>query len=327
MNIQSSTKSNLPIEQPMELCFSQAKSDGIFDFLEANKELASGHVKQLAFKSKFLISYMDYAFHYPTRKDYTLSNQFIEILYLESIQAESWEYELGRFPVQTGISTYVNQKRPGKLIFLPHTPIRGIRIMIFEEFYLQYLRERFSDNDLNIRNLIKMNYKIYGASELQPALSQIKHSIENGVSSELYYEGKIMEILYLLTNKANETFSPGHTSKRRLTEEDLLAVRKAKALIDGQLSAPPKISELAALTNTSATKLQSDFQLAFGSTIHRYVSESRMKEAIHKIDGTDEPIYSIAKSVGCKNPSRFAELFKKTYGITPTEYRKLRNTF
>lgn len=325
MSIPSTIKSGSCAEQPLELCFRQTKSDGVFIFFEGKKELATGHIKQLSFEHKFFISLMDYAFHHTTRKDYTLSNQFMEILYFESIQAESWEYEVGRFPVQAGIGTYINQRHLGKLVFLPDIPVRGIRIMIFEEFYLQYLRERFSDNYLDINHLIQMNYKSHLNPELQLVLRQVKHSMEASVSSELYYEGKIMEILYLIAAGAKESPSPEHSDRRRLTEEDFTAVYKAKTIIDDCLSASPKISELASLTNTSAAKLQNDFQLAFDSTIHSYVLKARMKEALHKIDSTDEPIYSIAKSVGCKNPSRFAELFKKTYGITPKEYRSLNN--
>lgn len=324
MNAQTAAISGASMEQPMELCFRQTKSDGAFVFFEADKAFATGHMKQLTFKNKFFISHMDYAFRYPTRKDYTSSNQFMEILYLESIQAESWEYGLGRFRVQAGIGTHINQKRQGKLVFFPAAPVRGIQIMIWEEFYLQYLKERFSDNALNISNLIKMNYKSCFSPELQLVLRQIKHSIESGVSSELYYEGKIMEVLYLAAAKANEVLSSESGCRRRLTEEDFNAVTKAKAIIDEHLSASPKISELALLTNTSAAKLQSDFQLAFDSTIHGYVIKARMKEALHRMDSTDAPIYTIAQSVGCKNPSRFAQLFKKAYGIAPAEYRALK---
>lgn len=325
MNVQTAADSSTYEEQPVELCFRQTKSDGAFVFFEADNEFATGHIKQLTFENKFFISHMDYAFRYPTRKDYTLSNQFMEILYLESIQAESWEYGFGRFPVQAGIGAHINQKHKGKLVFLPSAPVRGIQIMIWEEFYLQYLRERFSNNILNFSNLIKMSYRDCFSPELQLVLRQIKHSIEAGVSSELYYEGKIMEILYLVAAKADEVLSSENDHKRRLTEGDFAAVSKAKALIDERLSDSLKISELAFLTNTSAAKLQNDFQLAFDSTIHGYVMKARMKEALHRMDSTDEPIYSIAKSIGCKNPSRFAELFKKTYGIAPTEYRTLKN--
>jgi AraC-type DNA-binding domain-containing proteins len=325
MNVPSAVESSSSVEQPLELCFRQTKSDGAFDFFEANKELATGGIQQLTFKNKFFISRMNYAFHYPTRKDYTSSDQFMEILNLESINAESWEYEFGRFPVQTGISTYINLEHQGKLIFLPDIFVRGIRIMIFEAFYLQYLQERFSGNELDVHDLIKMNYQSYFNPQLQLVLRQVKCSIEAGVASELYYEGKIMEILYLIAVKAREALSLKYAEKRCLTEEDYTAVTKAKAIIDDCLSATPKIFELAFLTSTSAAKLQNDFQLAFGSTIHGYVMKARMKAALHKIDSTNEPIYAIANSVGCKNPSRFAELFKKTYGISPMEYRTLQN--
>jgi AraC-like DNA-binding protein len=49
-----------------------------------------------------------------------------------------------------------------------------------------------------------------------------------------------------------------------------------------------------------------------------------MTEALAKVENTDEPLYAIARDIGCKNPSRFSELFKKTYGVTPTEYRNLK---
>ncbi len=324
MDIYTAVKPGLPAEKPMELCFRQAESVGAFDFFEADQELATGSMKQLMFKNKFYISHMDYSFRCPARKDYTLSSQFIEILYFESIKAESWEYEFGKYPVHAGISTYVNQKRRGKLVFSPDTPVRGIRIMIFEEFYLQYLQARFPDNYVDVNALIKMNYKSCFGPELLLVLRQIKKSIESDISSELYYESKIMEILYLITAKAGEDISLEHSGRRRLTEEDLRAVNRAKAIIDERLSDSPKISELTFLTNTSAAKLQNDFQLAFGSTIHGYVLKARMREALHKIESSNEPIYSIAKSVGCKNPSRFAELFKKAYGITPMEYRSIK---
>lgn len=325
MDIYTAVKPGFPAEKPMELCFRQAGSIGAFDFFEADQKLATGRMKQLVFENKFYISHMDYSFRCPARKDYTVSSQFIEILYFESIKAESWEYEFGKYPVRAGISTYVNQKRRGKLVFSPGTPVRGVRLMILEEFYLQYLQARFPGNYFDVNALSKMNYKSYFGPELLLVLRQIKKSIESDVSSELYYEGKMMEILYLITTKANAGISVEHPDRRRLTEEDLKAVNTARTIIDERLSDSPKISELAFLTNTSAAKLQSDFQLAFGSTIHGYVLKIRMKEALHKIESSNEPIYAIAESVGCKNPSRFAELFKKSYGVTPMEYRSLKN--
>jgi transcriptional regulator GlxA family with amidase domain len=109
-----------------------------------------------------------------------------------------------------------------------------------------------------------------------------------------------------------------------LNEADLRAVSLAKLIIDERVSDPPKIAELAFLTGTGVTKLQIDFKLAFGHTIHDHVQRARLKEALYKIENSDEPLYSIAKSVGCKNFGHFSRIFKSAFGVAPSEYRRYR---
>lgn len=312
-------------EQAEALCFRQTKKCGRFDFFEAAEGRATGCIKQLSFEKKFFLADMDYKYNRLTSKHYHEPNKFIEILFLESAKGINWEYDAGKFPFEAGINVGLNRGNAGELIFFPDVPIRGIKVMVFEEFYLNYLKDKLSEGPANIHSLVKLNNQNYSNPELELVFKQIKHSMKSGITSELYYEGKIMEILYLVTSEIGTDSLQSHITKRRLTVEDKAAVSKAKSLIEERLAETPKISELAFLTGTSAAKLQNDFQLAFDSTIHGYVIKARMKEALRKIDSTDEPIYSIAQSVGCKNPSRFAELFKKTYGITPMEYRTLRN--
>ena len=314
-------------EQDEALCFHRTGQRGCFDCFEANEGMATGFIKQLSFKNKFLLANLDYRFNRLTSKHYHMPKQFVEIIFLESIKAVNWEYDAGQFPVAAGISVFLNRGNAGKIVFFPDVPVQGIRIVVFEDFYLNDLHDRFSQEPLNIYRLIELNNQQRSAPELQLVFRQIKYSMESEVASELYYEGKIMEILYLLTSGVGGgPASPKRAAKRRLSEADLAAVRKAKRIIDERLAAAPKIAELAALTNTSATKLQTDFQSAFGDTIHSYVQKARMEKALHRMDCTNEPLYAIAKSVGCKSPSRFAEIFKKTYGMTPLEYRSFKNS-
>lgn len=322
MKINTATETESRTEQAEALCFRQTKKCSRFDFFEATEGLATGCIKQLMFEKKFFLADMDYKYSQLTSKHYHESNKFVEILFFESVKGINWEYDAGKFPFGAGINVGLNRGNAGKLIFFPDVPIRGIKVMVFEEFYLN-LKDKLSEGPVNIHSLRKLNNVPYSNPGLQLVLRQIKHSMESGIASELYYEGKIMEILYLVTSEVHP--SQKHTEKRRLTEEDLTAVYKAKAIIDGHLSASPKISELALLTNTSAAKLQNDFQLAFGSTIHGYVIKARMEEALRRLDNTGDPIHFIAKSVGCKKPGRFSEIFKETYGVTPTEYRALKN--
>jgi methylphosphotriester-DNA--protein-cysteine methyltransferase len=114
-------------------------------------------------------------------------------------------------------------------------------------------------------------------------------------------------------------------AKRPLFGTDMAAVEKAKKILDEQLRTAPKIAELARLTGTSLAKLQKDFKTAFGVTIHAYVQTERASRTLERIERSDEPLYIIAQDVGCKKPSRFTEIFKKIYGMTPVEYRRKMN--
>jgi AraC-like DNA-binding protein len=49
-----------------------------------------------------------------------------------------------------------------------------------------------------------------------------------------------------------------------------------------------------------------------------------MARALSEIENTDDPISAISRGIGCGSPSRFSETFRKTYGLTPGEYRKLK---
>lgn len=48
-----------------------------------------------------------------------------------------------------------------------------------------------------------------------------------------------------------------------------------------------------------------------------------MSQAEHLLVHTDLTMGQIARTIGCTTSSRFAELFRKSTGILPVEYRKL----
>jgi AraC-like DNA-binding protein len=176
---------------------------------------------------------------------------------------------------------------------------------------------------LNLDTLPQFDNKNYACPELQIVFNQIKQGMKLGIESELYYESKATEILFLISEKYNNLTK--QNEKRVLKQNDLYAVNEAKRIIDDNISNYPKISEICSFVHVSPAKLQVDFQTAFGCTIHGYVQKVRMKEALHKIEATDEPFYMIARSVGCKSPGRFSEIFRDTFGVTPSEYRNSRN--
>lgn len=59
-----------------------------------------------------------------------------------------------------------------------------------------------------------------------------------------------------------------------------------------------------------------------GLTFQDFIKEERMKKAINLLKETDQTVESIAVSIGYENVEHFNRLFKKSYGVTPMQFRK-----
>jgi AraC-like DNA-binding protein len=297
-----------------------AKPNGDNYFI-GNKDIVTGHIKQLSFREKIFIEQLDYKFRYPVSKRYHTQVPFIELLYFDCAKIVNRVNSFVETSINAGIHIYLNTGDAGELVFLPDIPMKGIRIIVYEKFYNCDLKQRFPYDSLNIDNVKQFANENHSNPELQLIFSQIKKGIELGIRSELFYESKVSELLFLISSKNSHVFFQTQNHKHRLTNNDLSLVNKAKSMIDNNLSRNPKINTIAKFTNISPAKLQLDFQSVFNCTIHEYVQKARMSEALRMIENTDAPFYKIAKEVGCKNPSRFAEIFKFTFGVLPSDYR------
>ena len=75
--------------------------------------------------------------------------------------------------------------------------------------------------------------------------------------------------------------------------------------------------------NVSRHRLNAILNLhADGKSFPQYINSIRLEEAVKLINESPQtPIAVIAKKVGLTAPN-FRELFKRKYGITPTEYKE-----
>jgi AraC-like DNA-binding protein len=289
---------------------------GVF---EGCNETAVGFVRRIPFDN-FSIENMDFRFRLPASKRYSNKSKFIEMLCVDSIDAVSKEYRVGEFPVSAGIYVHRTHGRDGELLFLPNFPVRGIRIIVDEDFCETCMKDKVTECFWSNEKPRGSNGPNSTNAELRLAFAQIKRSVEREISSELYYKSKVFEILSLLSQGEGGKARPG---AKRLTSADADAVNRPKNIMNERLSDPPTISELARMTGTSAAKLQNDFKSECGRTLHDYGQTIRMAEAMRMIVETDEPLYEIAQRVGCKKNGWFSEIFRKTYGLPPKRYRKL----
>ncbi len=81
------------------------------------------------------------------------------------------------------------------------------------------------------------------------------------------------------------------------------------------------LNVLASVVNFSPNHLSSVFSQQTGQTIIKYLTDYRMNKAKELLRCTGKRSSVISMEVGYKDPHYFSYLFKKTQGVTPTQYR------
>lgn len=87
-----------------------------------------------------------------------------------------------------------------------------------------------------------------------------------------------------------------------------------------------QLSDLADMLGKQPRTVSRAINTCHGSNFHQLLNEYRIREAsrrMHQMDSDNLTVEYIAESVGFKSRTSFATLFKKTIGLTPSEYWKM----
>ena len=79
---------------------------------------------------------------------------------------------------------------------------------------------------------------------------------------------------------------------------------------------------LAEVVYLTPSYLSSLFRKTMGTTIIQYITETRIELACEMLKDPQKKLYQIADAVGYGDAKYFARQFKKTVGMTPSEYRE-----
>ena len=102
-------------------------------------------------------------------------------------------------------------------------------------------------------------------------------------------------------------------------------LKQAIDFIDGHyMDEEISLNRVAHVANVSANHFSALFSQNMGQTFIEYLTSLRMDKAKELLRCTSKRSSEIAGEVGYKDAHYFSYLFKKTQGITPSEYRKTR---
>lgn len=94
-------------------------------------------------------------------------------------------------------------------------------------------------------------------------------------------------------------------------------------LMEENLQRELSLEELARIVNLSASRLRHLFRAETGMSPTQYLKSVRIQKAKEMLETTFMSVKQIMSLVGAGDRNHFAHNFKKAYGSSPTEYRKL----
>lgn len=100
-----------------------------------------------------------------------------------------------------------------------------------------------------------------------------------------------------------------------------LSIRKAIDTLRHNYSQDLGLSALSEHVGMSVSHLSRTFSKEVGMSISQYIAALRCEEAASMLKNSDASIQEISAYVGYLDNNYFVKVFKKQYGMTPTEYR------
>lgn len=99
-------------------------------------------------------------------------------------------------------------------------------------------------------------------------------------------------------------------------------VHEMKRMFDRSYNTHISLDSLENKLDISKYRLCHEFKQYIGESPKQYLIRRRLNAARILLANTDMKVYEVALNVGYDNINHFINLFKKQFGITPSDYRK-----
>ena len=134
------------------------------------------------------------------------------------------------------------------------------------------------------------------------------HANWNGVAAEELLLGLLRSALDVRVPAC----SPGPPTRR--------LIRRTKEFVEGHLSAPLRLSDVARAVGASPAYLTHVFRCVEGVPLHKYVVQLRLARALAELPHADD-LTALALDLGFSSHSHFTAAFRSAFHCTPSEFR------
>ncbi|MGG1515447.1 helix-turn-helix domain-containing protein [Paenibacillus oryzisoli] len=196
-----------------------------------------------------------------------------------------------------------NGERAAALLFQLSAAMQGATLRPNPEYLLSYYEELAA-------SIIRTLFELVSLDEIQPIVQSYK-SKSNGLGVAL---SVLEQQLAALCRDGGELV------RRNTLSEGQLIIFKSLEYVKQNLERDLTVGECAAHVHLSVSYFSSLFKKVMGMTLIQYITSERMQKAKSLLIA-GVPVQEVATAVGYEERRYFSEMFKRTTGMTPSEFR------
>jgi len=161
------------------------------------------------------------------------------------------------------------------------------------------------------------------STQFSQKLSQLLHSIRKGEAEDLINREWFLDLVekIIFHEYGNYVALNGISSVKWATRKELLQrLQVAKQYMNDSFLQIKEISEVATVSNLSEFHFYRSFKEAFGITPYQYLLNCRLNLAKELIKQNNQSLSSIAMACNFPDLFTFSKAFKRTFGISPSNF-------
>ena len=188
--------------------------------------------------------------------------------------------------------------------------------VLYSSLFLVFSEDFVKSYDIQTTNLLN----VFGAKgavlTVCPEEREVCKNIIESIDREESYTRKRFLVFYLLSF-LNDMSEKHHTRTKTIPQP----IYDTLTYINKHFMEKIVANDLADMVHIGRTSLMTNFKKHTGKTVHEYVVNCRLRNAI-KILMEGKTEYEAAISSGFSDSSSFIQCFKRTFGTTPKQYIK-----
>lgn len=158
--------------------------------------------------------------------------------------------------------------------------------------------------------------------EMRLAAEILAQGCPTPANARLFTEAKALELIAYQVGMLEK--ESGRKQKRE-EKSYVEKIRYAAEILEKNLITPPGIFDLADQAGLNHNKVIQGFKEIYGQTPFEYLSHVRLRKAAERIHSREFNVTEAAFSVGYANLSHFSRIFRRAYGMNPSDFQKARD--